>query len=82
MSEHRLLCPFLDDSAMFTRGVEFGMLFARMRRAKLIADYFLRENQDQILLIASRAGWKILEMKAEGDWLWIKMKRRSRCQPT
>lgn len=78
MSEQQLLCPFLDDSLAFARGVEFGMFFTQMRRAKVIADYFLRENQDQILLAASRLGWTVVRMKREGDWIWIKMKPPAR----
>ncbi|HEV3118692.1 MAG TPA: hypothetical protein VGY58_16705 [Gemmataceae bacterium] len=74
----KLACPFLDESPTFAYGVEFGLLFARMRREKVIADYFLRRNQDQILLAASRLGWQVLRMKPQGDWLWIKMKRRLR----
>ena len=54
------------------------MLFARMRRTRFIADYFLRESQDQILLLASRLGWQVVKMKPEGDWLWLKMKKSPR----
>jgi hypothetical protein len=80
MSEHRLLCPFLKESSEFTHGVEFGMLFARMQRETKIADFFLRSNQDQILLAASRLGWSIVKMRSSGDWTWISMKKRPQRQ--
>jgi hypothetical protein len=76
MPEYHLLCPFLQESADFAHGVEFGMLFERMKRARKIADYFLRKNQDQILLLASRFGWDVIRLKSSGDWVWIKMKKR------
>jgi hypothetical protein len=82
MSEQRLLCPFLDQSSAFTQGVEFGMLVAKMRKAKKVSDYFLLANQDQILLAASRLGWEICNMKVKGDWVWIRMKKRPGCRDT
>jgi hypothetical protein len=48
-----------------------------MAKGKPIADYFLRQNQDQILSAASRLGWAVLELKTEGDRVWIKMKKRA-----
>src|SRR5690242_15880250 len=52
---HGLICPFLTDDPVFAYGVEFGMLYVRMRddADNVIDDYFCRENQDQILLLAS-----------------------------
>ena len=69
MSDQQLVCPFLDESISFAAGVEFGMLFARMKTARVIDDLFTLENQDQILLLASRASWDVVRMKRVGkDW--------------
>ena len=50
-----LVCPFLTDDPVFAYGVEFGLLYARVQSGEdEICDYFCRENQDRILLLASR----------------------------
>ena len=55
MATHSLICPFLTDDPVFAYGVEFGLLYARMRDSVgVIDDYFCRANQDQILLLANR----------------------------
>lgn len=72
-----LVCPFLTDDPMFSYGVEFGMLYVRMREeSDLISDFFSRENQDRILLLASRLGWVVLQMKPWGeDWFWCELEK-------
>ncbi len=83
---HSLVVPFLDDSSPYAHGVEFGMLYARMRASSgedAIEDLFMVGNQDQILLAASRVGWHVQEVadaapgmaKCEG-WFWCKMVRK------
>ena len=72
MSVYSMMCPFLTDDPQFALGVEFGLLYARMRgEEERISDFFSKENQDQILLLASRLGWHVREMK-RGDeyWFW------------
>jgi len=33
MADNILVCPFLTDDASFAQGVEFGLLYAKMRRS-------------------------------------------------
>jgi hypothetical protein len=47
-----------------------------MQKGKPIADYFLRQDQEQILEVAIRLGWTVLETRPQGDRVWIKMKKR------
>jgi hypothetical protein len=79
MTMHNLIVPFLTDNPEFARGVEFGMLYARMRQEQTaIADYFLLANQEQILLAANRLGWEVLTLKPNcPGWFWCVMQRRS-----
>jgi hypothetical protein len=80
MATYNLVCPFLTDDPMFAYGVEFGMLFARMKRERRIKDYFCRANQEQILLLANRLGWKIKKIEP-WDKFWFRLvmeKDRSR----
>ena len=72
-----LICPFLNPDPVFAQGVEFGMLYARMRDSdEPVAEYFTRANQDQILLLASRLGWTVAEMKPwDKDWFFCRMEK-------
>ena len=75
-SNWSLVCPFLTDDPNFARGVEFGLLFAQMKTAKAIDGYYLLANQEQITLLANRAGWTILKMKAwDKSWFRLKMRK-------
>jgi hypothetical protein len=78
MTNHTLVCPFLNDDPTFAYGVEVGLLFSRMQtRARRIRDYFCRRNQDQILLLAARLGWTVKRMKPWGnDWFWCDMTKK------
>jgi hypothetical protein len=76
MANHTLVVPFLTDDPVFAYGVEFGLLYARMAAAAdtTIEDYFCRENQDRILLMANRLGWHVVEMKPhDKDWFWCQL---------
>lgn len=75
---HTLVCPFLTDNPEFARGVEFGLLYARMRDSdEPVADYFFLSNQDQVLLLASRLGWSVVEMEVEpSGWLWCVLEKK------
>ncbi len=75
MTTHSLVCPFLTDDPMFAAGVEFGMLFTRMSEtSEPIQDYFLRENQDRILLLANRLGWTVDDIcKTDRFWFSCRM---------
>ncbi len=76
MPSFDLVCPFLDSSPRYAYGVEFGMLFARMcaEAEGRIAGYFCLANQDQILLLASRLGWSVDELRPWGkDWFWCRL---------
>jgi hypothetical protein len=79
MATWTLICPFLNQSSDFALGVEFGRLYARMRIGEdaEISDYFCIENQDQILLVASRLGWEVVEMSSwDADWFWCLLRKR------
>ena len=80
MNKYSLVCPFLIDDPLCAYGVEFGLLFARMKSQKVIKDYFCLGNQERILLLANRLGWQVKKLKPFGkDWFWIAMKKdRSR----
>jgi hypothetical protein len=56
MAENSLVMPFLDHDPKYAHGVEFGMLYVRMRDGGegVIGDYFLADNEDQILLAGGR----------------------------
>jgi hypothetical protein len=76
VATHSLVCPFLTDDPTFAYGVEFGLLHARMSMEEAIADYFCRENQDRILLLANRLNWSVREIEAvDKDWFWCKMEK-------
>ncbi len=79
-TKNTLLCPFLDDDPRFAFGVEFGLLWARMKDGEPIAGYFTVANQDQILLAASRLGWTANMPDPPGepgpwleDWFWLEL---------
>lgn len=78
MTSNTLVCPFLNADPVYAFGVEFGMLYVEMRAENPapIARYFTTENQDQILLAASRLGWTVEEIKPWGkDWFWCRMEK-------
>jgi hypothetical protein len=68
--------PFLNQSRDFAFGVEFGILFGRMRANpnEPIEDMFTTDNQDQILLLASREKWHVESIeKVSKGWFKIHM---------
>jgi hypothetical protein len=73
------VCPFLTGDPVFAAGVEFGMLWVRMRDAdidEVLDDCFLLANQDQIKLAAARLGWRIVHMCPEDEkWFCCRMVR-------
>lgn len=76
MTSHSLVCPFLTDDPAFAAGVEFGLLYARMRDGGdgVIADFYQRENQDRILLLVSRLGWRATKVEPRDRcWFWCEM---------
>lgn len=80
MSDHAwgLVCPFLLDGPVFARGVEFGLLYARMRdpAADVVEDYLLRANQEQVTLLASRLGWRVAVMEPwDEHWFFCRLER-------
>jgi hypothetical protein len=79
MTSFSLVCPFLTDDPMFAYGVEFGMLFTQMRGDQdRIAGYFCRKNQDRILLLASRLGWSVDQIKPwDNDWFWCALEKNA-----
>ena len=79
MASHTLVIPFLTDEPLYTHGVEFGMLYVQMRDTEEpISGYFTIENQDQILLAASRMGWRVIKMEPwENQWFWLEMEKPS-----
>lgn len=77
MTSHGLICPYIDNDPKFAYGVEFGMLFVRMRGdEELIEGCFLRANQDQILLACNWLGWRAVKMKPhDEDWMWFRLEK-------
>ena len=77
MPSNTLVCPFLTDDRVYAFGVEFGMLYARMRDStEPVAEYFTRANQDQILLAAGRLGWSVCEIKPwDKFWFWCRLEK-------
>jgi hypothetical protein len=76
MTTYTLVAPFLTDDPLFAYGVEYGLLFARMREegSTEIGDFFCRQNQERILLLANRLGWHVAEMKPTSkDWFWCRL---------
>ncbi len=79
MTTYGLVCPFLTDDPMFAYGVEFGLLYARMNGGEdHIEEYFCRQNQERILLLANRLGWSVRAIQSSGrDWFWCEMERQA-----
>ncbi len=77
MTSNTLVCPFLNPDPVYAYGVEFGLLYARMQHSgEPVADYFTRANQDQILVLASRLGWSVEEIRPwDKDWFWCRMEK-------
>ncbi len=79
MSDHAfsLVTPFLTDDPMFAAGVEFGMLYCELRSGKeVVHGYYQRENQDRILLAASRLGYRVVKMRTfDEDWFLLRLRR-------
>jgi hypothetical protein len=77
MPDYTLVCPFLTDDPMFAYGVEFGLLYSQMQSGiESIRDYFCIQNQEQILLLANRLGWKAQEIRPWGrDWFWCVLEK-------
>lgn len=79
-----LVCPFLNADPAFAFGVEFGMLWERMRRgdADEIGQYFTTANEEQIRLAAGRLGWDIAEIKLTDEdpddkgWVFMRLVKR------
>lgn len=72
--QYDLICPFLTDNPMFAYGVEFGLLFARMKEETEIKDYFCRANQERVLLLANRLGWCVDKIERyDKCWFWLEM---------
>ena len=74
----QFLTPFLTDDPVFARGVEFGMLYARMKAETEITDYFTVDNQEQILLLANRLKWTVETMRdsAVPGWFFLRMEKK------
>jgi len=73
-----MVCPFLDRSTAYAHGVEFGILYERMKNEDAIDDIFTIENQEQINLCASRLGWHVETSEAlpdVEDWFRLVMRR-------
>ncbi len=72
-----LAMPFLNPDPVYAFGVEFGLLYPQMRDGDgPIEDYFTIQNQDQILLAASRLGWTVAEMEPWGDdWFFVRLEK-------
>ena len=65
--DHSLALPFLTDDPAFARGVEVGILWEQMKAGAALSGWYHRENQDQILLMLSRARWAVDECEPLDD---------------
>ena len=78
--DHVLILPFLDDSHSFANGVEIGLLVARMRGDEdVIEDHFSLQNEDMVLLAASRLGWHVVAIDYPEEyvqWFFVRMERK------
>ena len=68
--EYGLVLPFLTDDPMFAHGVEIGMLYMEMKEGEPINGLYHMANQEQILLMANRAGYKVQGIK-DVDEYWF-----------
>ena len=77
MATNTLVMPFLNPDPVYAFGVEFGMLYPQLRDdSEPISEYFTIQNQDQILLAASRLGWVVAEMKPwKADWFFVRLEK-------
>ncbi len=74
MAEYGLVCPFLDEAPSYAHGVEFGMLWNRLRGDEdEIDDIISTANQEQVTLAANRLGWHISGME-QLDEFWVKIR--------
>lgn len=70
------IVPFLDRDPKYAYGVEFGMLYEEMKVVDRISDNFCLANQDQILLLMSRLGWRVEHTEViDKDWFHIEASR-------
>lgn len=80
MARNPLLVPFLTDDPVFAHGVEVGMLFWQMAHGGegLIEGYFLIDNEEQILVMASRLGWHAeqIERGEWPGWFWCRLEKQ------
>jgi hypothetical protein len=78
VDSYQLVCPFLADDPLFARGVEFGLLYARLAKGPpRVRDYFQRDNQEQILLLASRLSYDVAVMRPhDSGWFWLDLRKR------
>lgn len=78
--DSNLVVPFLDASRSFACGVEWGILFSRLRSgADVVEDYYLLRNESQILLTASRLRWHVAELRYPKEypgWFWCRLEKR------
>jgi hypothetical protein len=73
-----LITPFLTDDPVFAAGVEFDLLFRRLRDGeKLVKEYIQRKNQDRVLVMAGRLGYEIVRQNPwDKNWLYIEMRKK------
>ncbi len=74
--EWGLALPFLTDSVEFANGVEVGMLWEQLKQVDTIDGPYHLANQDQILVMLSRAKWQVNEVKTLDEyWFHINAER-------
>ena len=71
-SEWGCIVPFLDRDNKYAYGVEFGILYEQLKHSDSISELFCLANQDQILLLLSRLGWRVIKMEAL-DEFWFSL---------
>ena len=76
--EFALVAPFLTDAQQFTLDVEFGQWYERIKPKKdgriagRVRMLIHRENQDRILLLASRLGYAVKRQRMiDETWMSI-----------
>lgn len=78
--DYTLVAPFLTDDPMFARGVQYGMIYMRLRHTKRnrITEQFVEADEEQIRLMAHRIGWTVKKRFKSHEWITIIFERNTK----
>ena len=71
MSEHALALPFDTDSADFRRGVEIGMLWARLSYEDCFSATIHADNAEMVMRVMEAKGVAFTASPLGEDWLTV-----------